>query len=138
MRPPKKKGDISQAYFIARCLELDWSVSVPVGDCDRYDAIIDKGNGLERVQIKTGRLRSGAVVFPTRSCTYHVPKGCPTKNTSRSYKGEVEWFGVFCPDLKKCFMVPAEKVGPRSVNLRVEDAKNGRKAKIRWAKDFEI
>ena len=137
MRPPKKQGDVSFAYFLARGLELEWTVSVPVGDCDRYDCIIDRGTGLERVQVKTGKLKDGVIVFSTSSSTYHVPDGCNTKHLRHSYRGQIEHFGVYCPQTRKCYLIGVNGVGEREGGLRVDSPKNERK-NVRWAKDFEI
>lgn len=138
MRPPKKQGDVSQAYFLARCLEIGWTVSVPVGDCDRYDCIIDRGSGLERVQIKTGKMNDGAIVFSTCSSSYHVPEGCRTKHLKHSYRGQIEHFGVYCPQTGKCYLIGVDSVGEKEARLRVEATKNAQSQNIRWAKDWVI
>ena len=137
MKPPKKKGDISQAYFVARCLENDWTVAEVVGDCERYDCVIDRGNGLERVQVKTARLKNGALVFPCCSSTYHVPRNCSTKHAKYSYRGQIDVFGVYSPDLKTSYIVPVDEVGKREANLRIEPPKNNQK-NVRNAGDFQI
>lgn len=138
MRPPKKQGDVSQSYFIARCLELGWTISVPVGDCDRYDAIIDRGRGLERVQIKTGRTQEGAVLFSTCSSTYHVPEGCRTKHMKHSYRGQIELFGVYCPQTRQCYLIGVNEVPEREARLRIDEPKNAQSLNIRWAKDWVV
>lgn len=56
---PKKIGDKSYMQFITACVMLDWTVLEPIGDCDRYDCVIDRGNGFERIQVKTGRYKAG-------------------------------------------------------------------------------
>jgi len=43
--------------------EAGFAVLVPFGENTRYDLVIDDGERLARVQCKTGRLRSGAIVF---------------------------------------------------------------------------
>jgi hypothetical protein len=138
MIAPKRVGDVSQAYFLAKCLEVGWAVSVPIGDCSRYDCVLDRGNGLERVQIKTGRLKNGAIVFSACSSTYHVPSDCKTKHAHNPYYGQIESFGVYCPDTKMCYIVPVDDVGIRMGALRIYEAKNKQLKGIRWAKDFEI
>lgn len=70
MANSKTVGDVSEAKVLARFIELDWSVSIPFGDNQRYDLILDRGLGLERVQVKTACYRSGSLVFKacSQSC----------------------------------------------------------------------
>ena len=136
MKPPKKVGEMSQAYFIAICLERGWVVSQVVGDCERYDCVLDMGDGLKRIQIKTGKILGGSLVFSCASSTYHVPEGCATKHSRQGYKGQIDFFGVYSPELKKSYLVPVEEVGIRSGALRIDVSKNNQKS--RMAQDFEI
>lgn len=55
MEIPKKKGDKAYLKFITACVFNNWIVLESIGDCDRYDCVIDKGNGLEKIQVKTGK-----------------------------------------------------------------------------------
>ena len=138
MMAPKRIGDVTQSYFLARCLEVGWAVSVPLGDCSRYDCILDRKNGLERIQIKTGRIRNGAITFSSCSSTYHVPGGCNTKHKHQPYYGEIDNFGIYCPETRKCYIVPVDCVGRREGSLRVELSKNGQHRGVKFAKDYEI
>jgi len=137
-KAPKRKGTISEIYFMAKCLENEWVVADVLGDCERYDCVIDRGNGLERVQIKTANLIKGVLVFPCCSSTYHVPEGSSTKHEKQSYRGQIDLFGIYSPDLNKCYIVPVDKVGFKQATLRVEASKNNQAIGVRWAKDYEI
>ena len=54
-----------------------------------------------RVQCKTGRLRKGAVVFyPCSVDSRSEPGRC----LRRAYAGDVDLFGVYCPDNRKCYL----------------------------------
>lgn len=55
-----------------------------------------------------------------------------------TYEGQIEAFGVYCPDTHKCYLVPITEVGGRQANLRVSPSKNKQEKGIRWAKEFEI
>ena len=53
-RNHKAIGELSQAYIIARLIEIGYNVLVPYGDNLRYDLIIEDSEGkLQRVQCKT-------------------------------------------------------------------------------------
>jgi len=49
---PKTIGDCSQAYIMAKLLEIGYSVLTPFGDNQRYDLVIEDAEGqLWRVQL---------------------------------------------------------------------------------------
>jgi hypothetical protein len=136
---PKKVGDKAFMQFIAKCVMRDWVVLTPVGDCDRFDCVIDRGNGFEKVQVKAARMRNGCVHFATCSSHYHTKQGQVTGNYKKSYKGEVDLFGIYCFDTNKCYIIKVDDVGNVEANLRVDLPKKGKdNASIKWAKDYEI
>jgi len=136
---PKKVGDKSYMQFITTCVMKNWIVLEPIGDCDRYDCVIDRGNGFERVQVKTGRLKKGSVVFPACSSHYHTKHGQITDTFKRSYEGQVELFGVYCFETGKCYVVPLKDLSVKSaVSLRVDSTKNNQDKRIRWACEYEL
>jgi hypothetical protein len=104
---------------------------MPFGDNQRYDLVVDKGDGaFERIQCKTARIKTGCVSFWACSAngfTY----------AKRGYAGEADVFMVYCPDNDKIYRVPVGDVGATSVRLRVAPAKSNFST-IRWAKDYEV
>ncbi len=55
----RHKGNVSEAYVVARLLELGFVVLVPIGNMERYDLVLHEKGKFIRVQVKTGRLRNG-------------------------------------------------------------------------------
>lgn len=49
----KKQGDIGMCYAIAYYSKLGWTISIPLTDSQDYDLIVDTGNSLLKVQVKT-------------------------------------------------------------------------------------
>jgi PD-(D/E)XK endonuclease len=49
----KRRGEAAEAAFLARASNLGFSVAKPWGDSDRYDFLIDSGQGFLRVQVKS-------------------------------------------------------------------------------------
>ncbi|MDQ4132107.1 MAG: group I intron-associated PD-(D/E)XK endonuclease [Actinomycetota bacterium] len=80
-----------------------------------------------RVQCKSARLVGGVVSFRTSSNTRNAPK---------DYVGEVDYFGVYSPDLDKVFLVPIGDVPSRYCFLRLDSAKNSQTRRVRWARDY--
>ena len=127
---PSEIGAVAEAE-VARALRLAGiDVYVPLFNPHaRVDLVIDAGGGLQRVQCKTSRLSGGAISFRTCSNTGNVP---------RDYRGEVDLFGVWSPDLDRAFLVPVEGVATRRCYLRLGPPANGQRRGIRWAADHEL
>jgi hypothetical protein len=128
---PKRIGDISENYVRARFLEKNWVVYQSVGDNFRADIIIDRGNGLEKVQIKTAqKLSETRISFPTSSSYAHRNRG------RRNYRGECDLFAVYSPYTKKVYLLNVDDVGPAKATLNLGEVQN--KKNIRYASNFEV
>ena len=137
-RHPKDIGDESQAMVLARLVQAGYQVLLPFGENVRYDLVIDDGGSLLRVQCKTGRLRRGAISFPTCSSTYHHPKNKGVADCHQGYVGQADLFGIYCSETGSVYLVPVGEVGRREGSLRVAPAKNNQVKKVRWAREFEL
>ncbi len=129
-------GDISEAAIIARFLQLGYVVLTVYGGNQRYDLVIEDAEGqFWRVQCKTARIQdTGTIVaFDTVNHNYAL------KNKQwRHYRGQCDYFAVFCEELNKIYLVPVDQVGVATVNLRLVSAKNNQVKKVRWARDYEL
>ncbi len=123
-------GNLAEAKIIARAMERGYGVSLPFGDW-RYDLIFDIEGKLLRVQVKTGKLREGVVVFPC--CSFDASKG------RRSYTAEeIDVFAVYCAGLDKCDMGTLEMTAATETSRRVTATRNNQKQGIKFATDFEF
>lgn len=124
---PKAIGEISEAIVLARLIELGYAVSIPFGNNQRYDMIVDDGGIMVRVQVKTGRLYRGSIVFPT----------CSTNGFTgerRNYLGEADDFIVYCPQTDEVYRVPVAECGPtKTAMLRVDPPASEKQRRLRWA-----
>lgn len=121
------KGDLSEAKIMARLLEIGYKVSVPWGKNQRYDLIVDTGDKLLKIQCKTGWIARKCVVFNAHSFNRNVGK--------RDYKGEIDWFVVYCAETDQVYRVSVDECGTSSISLRLHDAKADQPT-IKWAKDY--
>ncbi len=130
----KTIGEKSEAAFLAKFIFLGYKVLLPFGNNQRYDLVIDRGNGFERVQIKTGNLIKGAVTTFCSSAPHSK------KSKRRTYTGEIDLFGIYCPQLNTFYLVPISSIKEeqKEISLRVLPCKNKRVLKITLASDFEI
>jgi hypothetical protein len=118
--------------LISRGLE----VLQPLGDHLRYDLAyyLEETAELVRIQCKAGRYDSnkGCVFFKN----FNRSGG---RGKRRGYVGDAEYFGVYCAELNKVYLVPVDIATYSSeVSLRVDPPKNNQEKKIVWARDYEI
>ena len=130
---PKKKGERTQIIIMAELIKRDKSISLPFGDNQRYDLIIDDNGKLIRAQCKTGWLRNGTIVFKTSSTRTN------TKGTiNRSYKGQIDCFLVYCEEINELYLIPIDKATSVNMRLRVKQPKTNQGFKINWAEKYKI
>lgn len=129
----KARGDISEAKVLAALVAAEKTVLVPWGDNQRYDLVVEAdGGNFSRIQVKTGALVNGRIKWATASTYAH--RG----GSRRDYNGDADSFAVYCPDNDKVYLVPVGEVGVVNACLRLSAPKNGQKAGIRWAEDYEL
>lgn len=102
-------------------------------DSLRYDLVIDDGTALSRVQVKTGRLRRGAVVSNCYSS--HTHRG---GISARPYFGEVDFIAVWCPQTGTAYLVLEAELVSSRMSLRVDPTVNRQVQKIRWAARYKL
>ncbi|MGC2655775.1 MAG: group I intron-associated PD-(D/E)XK endonuclease [Mycobacterium sp.] len=102
MRDTTAIGSKTAGIVLVALLQAGQRPLLPFGDGHPYDIAFDDGGRLKPVQCKTGRLIKGAVCFPT-SIRWRNSK-------YRSYRGDINYFGVYCPDAPRVYLVPVEGV----------------------------
>jgi hypothetical protein len=136
MEHPKAVGDRTTLAVMAALQEVGFAIYVPFGENTRVDLIIEDGDQLWRVQCKTGRLRLGAIRFNTCSTYAHHPN---PKVVSRDYLGQIDYWGVHCPETGGVYLVPiADAFVRERAALRVEPSRNNQRRHIRLASDYQI
>ena len=113
-----------------KCLEYNFNISKPLFDNARYDFILDTGNKLLRIQVKTSRWideEHSSLVFNGYS---QHSTGNGNKRMKYTNK-EIDYFmterdGLF-------YLYPAQVEGFTEKRLRVLPTNN---TNITWAKDY--
>lgn len=127
-----EKGNVAEAAVLAAFVKRGWTVLVPFGGACRYDLVVDRGKGLERVQVKSVKTRAGALQIPTCSVQ-------PDRKTSRAYtEAEIDLLAAWWPEGGRLFLVPASELLTRQISLRLTPAANGQEVGIRHAADYEL
>lgn len=133
LRDTKSIGELSELIVAVSLSRAGYFVSKPLGESTRYDLVIDKDGTLSRVQVKTGRLRNGAILFNTYSSHYHRQGG-----SCKPYTNDVDFFGVYCPQLRSVYLIPIEDTAKLSGSIRVDETKNRQRSQVRWAQPYLI
>jgi len=127
---PTRKGKTTEAKVLSALVEGGKSVLIPWSD-ERFDFVVYECGSFQRVQVKTGCLKDGFVLF--RTVSVHGQGA-----HRRTYEGEVDFFAVYCPDNQRCYLVPADSLPKEMASLRLTPPRNGQLSGIRWARDFEL
>jgi hypothetical protein len=135
---PNRIGAISQAKVLAALTAAGKVVLTPCVHVRPYDFVIEEGDSFLRVQCKTGRLSRGAVYFrPHRLRAARRETGWERRVTS--YKGDIDYFAVYCPENDNVYLVPISAVtSSLACYLRVSQPKNNQMKRIRWADDYLV
>lgn len=134
-----RKGNISEAKVLQAFVQMNCPVLLPFGNGAPYDLAVDLYGRLLKVQVKTGRLRNGCIIFPMRRFSGHIGKAQKYGNGRKYQAGEIDLFAVYCSDNGAVYLIPAELGQERSEGrLRVAHTKNNQQQNVRWAGEFEF
>ena len=129
-RNTKQIGIVSELVAMQHFAAAGFLMCIPFGDCAPYDLILDDRRGRTfKVQVKTGRLRRGVVIF--NCVSNHAHRGMkPTE-----YVGVIDAFAVYCPDNDEFYVVPidTDAVTRNYASLRLVAPANNMRKTIKWA-----
>lgn len=131
------KGAIAEAEIAAAATRLGIPVLRPMADHGRYDLGFEIGDCLLRVQCKWGRLDAdGRVIIVALQGSRHTPNGY----VFSSYREqEIDLLAVYCGELDRCYLLQSMLVvNRRAIQLRIEPPRNGQRACINLAADYEF
>jgi antitoxin (DNA-binding transcriptional repressor) of toxin-antitoxin stability system len=131
------KGNVAELAIATAAAKLGVSVLKPLTEHERYDLVFELGGRFWRVQCKSARLAPTGdfLIVSTRRCR-RVASG----QVSRTYtEEEVDLFGAYSDDLNRCFLFPISiAAGISAVQLRLTPPRNGQRACVNLAEDFEF
>jgi hypothetical protein len=85
---------------------------------------------MERVQVKSGRVRKGCVEF--NSCSTDHGRG------RQHYKGRADVIAVYVASLRRLFMVPVDDCPSFRGYLRLDAPRNNQRRRVRRAEDYSF
>jgi hypothetical protein len=130
---PTQKGSIAEAVIAAEAANLGINVLRPLAEGGRYDLVFEINDRFFRIQCKTGKLREGVIVVPTRTCR-RTPRGYVRTKYDAS---EIDAIAVYCHESGGCNVLPSEDVGGRwEIRLRLTPARNNQEFAITYAAKY--
>ncbi len=127
----RHRGNRAEAAVLHAFLEAGLLVSVPFGGFCPYDLVVDVPNhGITRVQVKSGRVRNGCVVF--NSCSTDHGRG------RLDYVGRADVFAVHAPPAPDIYVVDVADATTRATSLRLVPTRNAQHRRVRFASDHTL
>lgn len=127
------QGAITEQHCFLKCIEAGFIVSKPLFDNARYDFILDTGNKLLRIQVKTSHWTDDEhSSFSFNGYSQHS-MGNGNKRMKYTNK-EIEYFMTEMDG--NFYLYPAKPEGFVSKSLRTRPTKSGQTANIDFAKDY--
>jgi prevent-host-death family protein len=133
---PNHKGNVAEAAIAAAAIKLGVDVVKPLVEHTRYDLIFDLRPQLLRVQCKWAPLKGDVIVVRLAGSRY-TSGGRQIRTTYSA--AEVDAVAVYCEELDRCYLLLASLFdGMRGLHLRVATPRNGQRASLNWAQDYEM
>ncbi len=130
------KGNIAELAFAAEAARLNFSVLKPLTEHEPYDLVLGVAGRFLRVQCKWGTCKGDVICVRLKRSRHSPTRGYVVSTYQR---GEVDAFGIYCGDLKRCYLVPIEHVeGAQMMHLRLAETRNKQRAALHWASDYEF
>lgn len=125
---PNFKGNAAELANAAEAAALGVTVLKPLPEHEPYDLVLGVGGRLLRVQCKWAA-RQDDVIYVRLKRSRHSPTKGYVVSTYR--KDEIDAFGIYCGDLKRCYLVPIDPVeGAQAITLRLSRARNNQRAAL--------
>lgn len=140
-RRHQARGNKTEAKVTSELINLGIGVSAPVFGDERYDLIIDLGDDLERVQVKTAydhHEKEETVVVGFESTVYHSD-GKPVKTYYTA--DEIDSYVIYCPNRNGILYIPFGETPNTQMNFsfREESTYNDYNRRfVNFARDYLI
>lgn len=131
----KRKGDLAELAVALDLRRRGYGVAFPFGEASPYDLIVERGEKLERVQVKHCRSDGAILAVVCRAQTVVAGKVCSVRRYTAK---QIEWIAAYDATTGRCYYIPARELGAgRAVlHLRLTPARNNQRRGIRFAEDY--
>lgn len=94
-----QKGNLTELQVMIAAINKGYTVSLPYGNCDKYDQIWDKNGQLLRIQVKTARWKDQRKLGIVFNC-YSISNG----KRHKYHQEDIDYFATFWDN--KCYLIP--------------------------------
>lgn len=131
MQNTKEVGNLTELQCLTGLYELGCDVSIPFGNSQKYDLIMDWQGKLYKVQVKHAKDNNGEFfTFNTRWQSHNR-----TGYTQVTYtKADIDFFATFYKG--EVYLIPIEECSGASKTIRFIPPKNGQIKGVNFAKDY--
>lgn len=109
----KCQGDIAELKFILLNKELGYIVSKPFGEDCKYDVIVDTGEELQRVQVKSTRNKETA----NRKNCYNCGVCSGHDSKKRYTEDSVDYIAIYVIPENAWYKIPIKEIKGKTVKL---------------------
>lgn len=132
----KQLGNLTELQCMTYLYELGYSISIPFGNADKYDLILDVNNKLYKIQIKHSAEvydENNEVELIRFNCTWlsHNTQG----HTRTKYTNdEIDFFATFYNN--QCYLIPIGECSTTK-QLRIKLPKNGQRKGVSFLENYK-
>ena len=124
-------GDTAESAVLHALTAAGFYGLLPFGSSLPFDLAVAAPDGrIFRLQIKSGRVRDGGVVFNT--CSTDHGRG------RLDYRGRADFIAVYVATLDQVFIVPVDECPSYVGVLRLAPARNNQRKGVRLAEDYTV
>lgn len=132
----KRVGNLTELQCITRLYEIGCSISIPYGNSDKYDIIIDRNGTLYKVQVKHANPHfddMNEIDTITIKTTWegHNYNGY-SRNKYNDY--EIDFFATYFNN--ECYLIPITEYSGTMKTLRVKVCKNNQTKGVSFLKNY--
>jgi hypothetical protein len=110
MRSRTRKGDVAEAAFLAKAMQLGFNVCKPFGTACRFDFVVEAGGRLSRVQVKSSWGNS------TRHHAYCIGLAVaqPQRGPRTYQRHELDFLAAYIAQEDAWYVIPAREIAGRT------------------------
>jgi hypothetical protein len=123
------RGNAAEGAVLHACINAGVGVLIPFGSGASFDlGAVVPGGAILRIQVKSGRVRNGTVLFNTASTDHGHGR--------LDYRGRADVLAVYVAALGRVFMVPVDDCPAYVCSLRLDPPRNNQRRRVRFAEDY--
>lgn len=109
----KNQGDNAELRFMLLNHELGYIVSKPFGDNAKYDLIIDTGNSIERIQVKSTRRKETSSGMDCYNCLV-----CSGSKLKEKYsEKDIDYVAIYVIPEETWYKIPIKEIKGKTIKL---------------------